>query len=46
MNLLNRASDLIVAVLGEDGRHARTAMGVASLPRNEAAEVDGIFEIG
>jgi enamine deaminase RidA (YjgF/YER057c/UK114 family) len=44
--VVNGASDLIVAVLGEDGRHARTAVGVASLPRNAAVEVDGIFEIG
>lgn len=43
--VVNGASDLVVAVLGEDGRHARTAVGVASLPRNAAVEVDGIFEI-
>lgn len=43
--VVNGASDLIVAVLGEDGRHARTAVGVASLPRRAAVEVDGIFEI-
>jgi len=43
--VVNGASDLIVAVLGENGRHARTAVGVASLPRGAAVEVDGIFEI-
>ena len=43
--VVNGASDLIVAVLCEDGRHARTAVGVASLPRRAAVEVDGIFEI-
>ncbi|MEO8039919.1 MAG: RidA family protein [Betaproteobacteria bacterium] len=43
--VVNGASDLIVAVLGERGRHARTAVGVASLPRGAAVEVDGIFEI-
>lgn len=44
--VVNGASDLIVAVLGDAGRHARTAVGVASLPRNAAVEVDGIFEVG
>jgi enamine deaminase RidA (YjgF/YER057c/UK114 family) len=43
--VVNGASDLIVAVLGDAGRHARTAVGVASLPRSAAVEVDGIFEI-
>lgn len=43
--VVNGASDLIVAVLGDAGRHARTAVGVASLPRNAAVEVDGIFEV-
>lgn len=44
--VVNGASDLIVAVLGDAGRHARTAVGVVSLPRGAAVEVDGIFEIG
>ena len=43
--VLNGASDLIVAVFGEAGRHARAAVGVASLPRNVAVEVDAIFEV-
>jgi enamine deaminase RidA (YjgF/YER057c/UK114 family) len=43
--VVNGASDLIVKVLGDAGRHARTAVGVASLPRRAAVEVDGIFEI-
>ena len=43
--VVNGASDLIVAVMGESGRHARTAVGVASLPRRAAVEVDGIFEL-
>ncbi len=43
--VINGASDLFVAVLGEDGRHARTAVGVASLPRRAAVEVDAVFEI-
>ena len=41
----NGASDLIVAVLGDAGRHARAATGAGSLPRGVAVEVDGVFEI-
>ncbi|MBM3389092.1 MAG: RidA family protein [Betaproteobacteria bacterium] len=41
--VVNGASDLIVALLGDAGRHARTAVGVASLPRRAAVEVDAIF---
>ncbi|HLY91023.1 MAG TPA: RidA family protein [Acetobacteraceae bacterium] len=41
----NGASDLVVAVLGEAGRHARTAVGVASLPRGAAVEVEAILEL-
>ena len=41
----NGASDLIVAVLGERGRHSRAAVGMGSLPRGAATEVQGIFEI-
>lgn len=43
--VVNGASDLIVAVLGERGRHARTAVGVASLPGDSAVEVEGIFQL-
>jgi enamine deaminase RidA (YjgF/YER057c/UK114 family) len=43
--VVNGASDLIVTLLGEAGRHARTAVGVASLPRRAAVEVDAIFLI-
>ena len=42
---MNGASDLLVSVFGERGRHARVAVGVDSLPRNVAVEVDAIFEI-
>jgi enamine deaminase RidA (YjgF/YER057c/UK114 family) len=42
--VINGASDLIVEVFGEAGRHARTAVGVGSLPNNVAVEVDAIFE--
>lgn len=43
--VLNGASDLMVEVFGDAGRHARAAVGVYSLPRNVAVEVDAIFEI-
>jgi enamine deaminase RidA (YjgF/YER057c/UK114 family) len=43
--VMNGASDLMVLVLGERGRHARAAVGVNSLPRGVAVEVDAIFEI-
>jgi enamine deaminase RidA (YjgF/YER057c/UK114 family) len=41
--VVDGASDLIVALLGDAGRHARTAVGVASLPRRAAVEIDAIF---
>jgi len=43
--VINGASDLMVAVFGDAGRHARVAVGAPSLPRNVAVEVEGIFEI-
>ena len=43
--VLNGASDLMVAAFGDKGRHARTTVGVASLPADAAVEVDGIFEV-
>ena len=43
--LENGASDLMVAVFGDKGRHARTTVGVASLPADAAMEVEGIFEV-
>ena len=43
--VVNGASDLMVEVFGEAGRHARFAVGAPSLPRGVAVEVDGIFEI-
>ena len=42
---MNGASDLMVAVLGEAGRHARTTIGVAQLPLDCAVEVEALFEI-
>jgi len=43
--VMNGASDLMVAVFGDKGRHARTTVGVAALPGDAAVEVEGIFEI-
>ena len=43
--VVNGASDLFVALMGDAGRHARTAIGVASLPRRAAVEVDAVFEV-
>jgi enamine deaminase RidA (YjgF/YER057c/UK114 family) len=43
--VINGASDLIVEVFGDAGKHARAAIGVNSLPRGVAVEVDAIFEI-
>ena len=43
--VMNGASDLMVAVLGDKGRHARSTVGVAVLPADAAVEVEGIFEV-
>jgi enamine deaminase RidA (YjgF/YER057c/UK114 family) len=43
--VMNGCSDLMVAVFGDNGRHARSAVGMANLPLNYAVEVDGLFEI-
>ncbi len=43
--VMNGASDLMVAVFGDKGRHARTTVGVAVLPMDAAVEVEGIFEV-
>ena len=43
--VLNGASDLMVAVFGDKGRHARTTVGVAALPADAAVEVEGMFEV-
>jgi enamine deaminase RidA (YjgF/YER057c/UK114 family) len=43
--VLNGASELLVEVFGDCGRHARFAVGASSLPLGAAVEVDGIFEI-
>ncbi|MBL4616488.1 MAG: RidA family protein [Robiginitomaculum sp.] len=44
-NVMNGASDLMVEVFGDIGRHARFAVGSSSLPMGTAVEVDGIFEV-
>lgn len=43
--VMNGASDLMVAVLGERGRHARSTIGVAELPLDAAVEVEAMFEV-
>ncbi len=43
--VINGFSDLIVAVFGERGRHARAAVGMASLPRAQAVEIEMIVEV-
>lgn len=43
--VVNGASDLIAEVLGESGRHARAAVGVAALPLGASVEVEALFEI-
>jgi len=43
--VINGASDVMVAVFGDAGRHSRAAVGNAALPRNVPVEVDAIFEV-
>ncbi len=43
--VINGASDFLVAVMGDAGRHARSAVSAASLPLGVAVEIEGIFEI-
>jgi enamine deaminase RidA (YjgF/YER057c/UK114 family) len=44
--VINGASELLTEVFGEAGRHARSAVGVAELPRNTPVEVEAIVEVG
>jgi enamine deaminase RidA (YjgF/YER057c/UK114 family) len=44
--LLNGASDTLVQIFGDAGKHARAAVGVASLPRGVAVEVEAVAEVG
>ena len=41
----NGASDILVQLLGEKGKHVRIAVGVSSLPLNSAVEVSAVFEL-
>lgn len=43
--VINGASDLMVDIFGDSGRHARAAVGVPALPLGAAVEIDGMFEI-
>jgi enamine deaminase RidA (YjgF/YER057c/UK114 family) len=43
--VINGASDLLVEVMGERGRHTRSAVGVASLPLNATVEIDAILKV-
>lgn len=43
--VINGASNLIANVLGDAGKHARAAVGMASLPLNAAVEIDAVIEI-
>ena len=43
--VINGASELLIEVLGEDGKHARSAIGVAELPLNAPVEVELIAEV-
>lgn len=44
--VVNGCSDLMVAVFGDAGKHARAAVGAGSLPRNVQVEIEGVFQIG
>ncbi|WP_340161931.1 RidA family protein [uncultured Hoeflea sp.] len=44
--VINGASNLIAELLGEAGKHARAAVGMACLPLNAAVEIDAVIEIG
>lgn len=43
--VINGCSDLLVAVFGEAGRHARSAVGMGSLPGNISVEIEVIFQV-
>jgi enamine deaminase RidA (YjgF/YER057c/UK114 family) len=44
-DVINGCSDLFTAVFGEIGQHARSAIGVSSLPNNITVEIEAIFEV-
>lgn len=43
--VINGASDILVEILGDAGRHSRSAVGVSSLPFGVAVEIEGVFEL-
>ncbi|SMX26778.1 Enamine/imine deaminase [Pelagimonas phthalicica] len=43
--VINGASDVLVDILGDAGRHSRSAVSAAALPFNVAVEIEGIFEL-
>lgn len=43
--LMNPASDIMVEIFGEKGKHARATVGAASLPINSAVEIQAVFEV-
>jgi enamine deaminase RidA (YjgF/YER057c/UK114 family) len=43
--VINGASDLMVEVFGDSGKHARFAVSTGALPRNVSVEIDGVFEL-
>jgi enamine deaminase RidA (YjgF/YER057c/UK114 family) len=43
--VINGCSDLFVAVLGERGRHARSAVGMGSLPNNMTVEIEAVIRV-
>jgi enamine deaminase RidA (YjgF/YER057c/UK114 family) len=43
--VINGCSDLLVEVLGERGRHARSAVGMASLPNGMSVEIEAVMRI-
>jgi enamine deaminase RidA (YjgF/YER057c/UK114 family) len=43
--VINGCSDLFVAVLGERGRHARSAVGLGSLPNNMTVEIEAVIRV-
>jgi enamine deaminase RidA (YjgF/YER057c/UK114 family) len=43
--VMNGASDLMLEVFGDKGRHSRTTVGVSALPQNAVIEVEGLFEV-
>ena len=44
--VINGASDLLVKVFGENGKHVRSAVGMAELPLNALVEIEFIYQIG